>query len=384
MVNDLQPEWLEQVRDVLETLNQGVIISDECPRIVYANAVFLEMTGRTSEELVGSYVKNFFPTEDVPFLLNRIGLAHMHGHDRFEFYLPHSDGNRLPVIVSARQIEDPDGRNFAIVTFTDIVEQKNAESELRRTNLLLEERERAIEEDLLLAARVQQSLAPKSLAWSGGAVVETYYQAARSIGGDFGLVSPGEDYLTVMVCDVSGHGIGSALVANRIYAETLSQIEGGASLTKMLQHLNHFAMQSLGDSVMYFTLAAARMRCDGRQMEFSAAGHPPAMVLRKGHEPKLLESTSAILGCFDDAVSSDSTIKVSLEPGDRVMLYTDGFTENFDSHREMLGIQGLAKIACEACALPLPQMKQQILDRIAAWRFGPATDDMSLVLVEVS
>ncbi len=73
MVNDLQPEWLEQVRDVLETLNQGVIISDECPRIVYANAVFLEMTGRTSEELVGSYVKNFFPPEDVPWLLNRIG-----------------------------------------------------------------------------------------------------------------------------------------------------------------------------------------------------------------------------------------------------------------------------------------------------------------------
>jgi PAS domain S-box-containing protein len=384
MVNELQPEWLEQVRDVLETLNQGVIISDECPRIVYANAVFQQMTGRTSEELVGSYVKNFFPPEDVPFLLNHIGLSHMHGHDRFEFYLPQIDGNRLPVIISARHLEDPDGRNFSIVTFTDIVEQKNAEAELRRTNLLLEERERAIEEDLVLAARVQQSLAPKSLAWSGGAVVETYYQAARSIGGDFGLVSPGEDYLTVMVCDVSGHGIGSALVANRIYAETLSEIERGSSLTKMLQHLNHFAMQSLGDSVMYFTLAAARMRCDGRQIEFSGAGHPPTMLFRKGQEPKLLESASAILGCFDDAVSEDSTIKVPLQAGDRVMLYTDGFTENFNAEREMLGIQGLAKIGCEASFLPLPQMKQQILDRIAAWRFGPATDDMSLVLVEVS
>jgi PAS domain S-box-containing protein len=384
MVNELQPDWLAQVRDVLETLNQGVIISDECPRIVYANAVFLEMTGRTSEELVGQYVKHFFPPEDVPFLLNRIGLAHMHGHDRFEFYLPQADGGRLPVIVSARQLEDPDGRNFAIVTFTDIVEQKNAESALRRTNLLLEERERAIEEDLLLAARVQQSLAPKSLKWSGGAVVETYYQAARSIGGDFGLVSPGDDFLTVMVCDVSGHGIGSALVANRIYTETLSQIESGAGLAPMLQHLNRFVMHSLGDSVMYFTCATARIRCDGREMEFSAAGHPPAMLFRNSPEPMLLESASAILGCFDDAVSSDSTIKIPLLPGDRVMLYTDGFTENFNSQRQMLGIEGLAKIAGEAFELPLPQMKQEILDRIAAWRYGPANDDMSLVLVEVS
>jgi PAS domain S-box-containing protein len=384
MVNELQPEWLAQVRDILETLNQGVIISDECPRIVYANAVFQEMTGRSSEELVGQYVKSFFPAEDVPFLLNRISLAHMHGHDRFEFYLPKRDGGRLPVIVSARQLEDPEGRDFAIVTFTDIVEQKNAEAELRRTNLLLEERERAIEEDLLLAARVQQSLAPKSLAWSGGAVVETYYQAARSIGGDFGLVSPGDDFLTVMVCDVSGHGIGSALVANRIYTETLSQIEAGAGLAPMLQHLNRFVMQSLGDSVMYFTLAAARVRCDGRHMEFSAAGHPPGIILRKGSEPKLLESTNAILGCFNDAVSLDSTIAIPLQAGDRVMLYTDGFTETFNANREMIGIKGLAEIARQASALPLPAMKQQILDRVATWRYGAAADDMSLVLVEVS
>jgi len=383
MVNDLQPEWLEQVRDVLETLNQGVIISDECPRIVYANGVFQEMFGRTSEELVGQYVKNLFPAEDVPWLLNRIGLAHMHGHDRFEFYLPQSDGTRLPVIVSARQLEDPDGRNFAIVTFTDIVEQKNAEAELRRSNLLLEERERAMEEDLLLAARVQQSLAPKALKWAG-ASVETYYHAARTIGGDYGLVRPGDDFLTLLVCDVAGHGIGSALVANRIYSETVSQIEGGATLTPMLRHLNRFVIQSLGDSVMYFTLAAARLSRDGRSMEFSSAGHPPAMIFRRGKLLQLLEPSSMILGTFEDAVSLDSSVNYVLESGDRVMLYTDGFTENFNNHRQMLGVNGLSEIAREALHLPLPQMKQQILDRVAAWRYGPAKDDMSLILFEVS
>ena len=49
----------------------------------------------------------------------------------------------------------------------------------------------------------------------------------------------------------------------------------------------------------------------------------------------------------------------------------------------MLGVKGLAEIAREASTLPLPQMKQQILDRVAAWRDGPAADDMSLILVEV-
>jgi PAS domain S-box-containing protein len=381
-VSELQPEWIEQVRDVLETLNQGVIITDACHQIVFANSVFQEMVGWDAEGYMGKSAMDFFPSEDATKLLGQIAVGQSQGQNRYEFYLPKSDGERLPVVISAKEIEDPDGHFFAIVTFTDIAEQKNAEMDLRRANLLLEARERAIEEDLLLAAGVQQSLAPKSLAWAN-ASVETYYQAARTIGGDYGMVNPGDDYLTLLVCDVSGHGIGSALVANRIYTETISLIEAGAALTPILQHLNRFVIQNLGSFVMYFTVAAARLGRDGRSMEFSAAGHPPAMIFRAGQEPQLLDSASTILGCFNDIVAADSAITLPLEAGDRVMLYTDGFTENFDSHNEMLGVTGLARIAQEASHLPLPQMKQRILDRVAAWRSGPAADDMSLILVEV-
>jgi PAS domain S-box-containing protein len=382
-LSDFQPEWLVQVRDVLETLNQGVIITDECPRVVYSNAVFQEMVGLGADDLIGRYVKDFFPPEDVPKLLNRIGLGRLQGQDRFEFYLPQLNGDHLPVVIAARQLEDPDGRMFSVVTFTDIAEQKSAEMALRRANLMLEARERALEEDLHLAALVQQSLAPKSLVWAA-ASVESYYQAARTIGGDYGLVTPGADDLTLMVCDVSGHGIGSALVANRIYTETTSLIESGAALTPMLQHLNQFTIQNLGSFIMYFTLAAARLSRDGRSLEFSSAGHPPAMIFRQGQAPRFLESESTILGCFPDAVGQDSAVKIALEAGDRVMLYTDGFTESFDSRGEMLGVKGLAEIAREASSMPLCVMKQHILDRVTDWREGPAADDMSLILLEVS
>jgi len=381
-LSELQPEWLAQVRDVLETLNQGIIVSDECPRIVYTNAVFREMIGRNDDELVGQYVKDLFPSEDVPLLLHQIEVGRTHGRNRFEFYLPQASGDRLPVVIAARELEDPDGRIFAIVTFTDITEQKNAEMDLRQANIQLEARERAMDEDLLLAARVQQSLAPQSLAWAATSV-ETYYQAARTIGGDYGVVAPGDDYLTLVVCDVSGHGIGSALVANRIYTETISMIEANVELTPMLQHLNRFVIQNLGSSIMYFTLAAARLSRDGRSLQFSSAGHPPAFILRPGEAPRFLQSASTILGCFNDAVRQESAVEIALEAGDRVMLYTDGFTENFNSRREMLGVNGLADIAREASTLPLSEMKQRILDRVAAWRDGPATDDMSLILVEV-
>ena len=77
---------------------------------------------------------------------------------------------------------------------------------------------------------MQQSLAPQSLVW-GNLRVDSYFHPVRTIGGDFGLVSSlDDDHLSLLVCDVSGHGIGSALVANRIYAETITQLRTQSGL----------------------------------------------------------------------------------------------------------------------------------------------------------
>jgi serine phosphatase RsbU (regulator of sigma subunit) len=220
------------------------------------------------------------------------------------------------------------------------------------------------------------------LTW-GKVLVETFYQPVRTIGGDFGLVAPRGDNLSLMVCDVSGHGIGSALVANRIYTETMSQIERGIGLGAMMKHLNTFVKGNLGSSVFYFTMVAARLNYEDRSLEFAGAGHPPAMIVQPGETPRLLESRSAVLGLLDDAVDNEASIEVPVQPGDRVVIYTDGFTESFNKHSDMLGVEGFAEMVREASKLPLPEMKRQILARIEAWRSGPAADDMSLVLIEV-
>ena len=186
-----------------------------------------------------------------------------------------------------------------------------------------------------------------------------------------------------MVSDISGHGISSALIANRIYTETMSLIERGEGLGPMLRHLNQFAKRDLSSAVFYFTLVAARLDREARILEFAGAGHPPALVVRPGHPPRLLESQSAVLGLLDNAVHCEATIKIPLEAGDRVVIYTDGFTESFNARREMLGVEGFSEILRQTAALSLPDMKQEIVNRVAAWRGGPATDDMSLVVVQV-
>ncbi len=379
---EIPHEWLDGVVGILESLNQGVLINNDCGDVVFANALYLKMVGKSADDVIGSKVTSWYPPEDSQALQRQIERRQREGSNLFEFYVPRHDGSRLPVVITARQIEDPDGGIYSIVTLTDISAQKRAENELREVNVQLEQRHREIEEDLLLAARVQQSLAPGSLMW-GGAAVETFYQPVRTIGGDFGLVAPRPDHLSLMICDVSGHGIGSALVANRIYTETMSQIERGAGLAPMMEHLNRFVIGSLRSSVFYFTVVAARLDLAARTLEFVGAGHPPAMIVKPGEVPRLLESRSSVLGLLHDAVDVENPMKVPLESGDRVILYTDGFTESFNTRDDMLGVEGLADIVRETSKLPLPAMTQEIVNRVAAFRHGPPADDMSLVAVEI-
>ena len=382
-VDSERPQSLQQMEPILETLNDGVVIADESDQILFVNTVFEEMTGIPRSEIIGHDARQLYDRAEEFALTQafRQKILEM-GRSREEFLLPTKGGGRLPVVASVRVTRRPEGGSFAVATLTDISEQKRTEDKLRAANARLAEYRREIERDLVLAARVQQSLAPKPILW-GGLRVDTFYQPARRIGGDFGLVAPlNEEHLNLLVCDVSGHGISSALIANRIYLETITLLGNRAPLADMLRQLNSLVIQNVGVSGFFFTLAAARINRGGRTMEFAGAGHPPAMIVQPGAEPRLLPSRSMILGTLPDAVGADATLYTEIEPGDRIVLYTDGLTDVFDSRGEMLKVEGLQNFVREAALLPFDEMKQSILDRVAAWRDGPPVDDESLVLVE--
>jgi len=343
----------------------------------------VEMAGYPLEEALGRGPGHFFEGEDLDRATTFLAKGHQEGSTRFEFFVPRRDGTRIPAIISARNIEDIDGRQFTVITFTDITEQKRAQEQLREANIQLEERQQEIERELALAARVQRSLAPQGLLW-GPFAVETHYMPVSSIGGDFGLVTPlGGDALNLLVCDVTGHGISSALIANRIYTESLHLLEDSVLPGDMLRRLNDFVLQHIRVSGFYFSLAIARLHDHQRRLSFASAGHPPAFWATPGGEIRRLESRSMVLGMLEQAVAADPCEEIQLTAGDRLVLYTDGLTEVFDQRGEMLGLDGLEEAVRETARRPFDQMTQGILDSVSAWRHGPITDDVSLVLVEV-
>jgi hypothetical protein len=325
------------------------------------------MTGFPRHELIGVDASSFYSSQEWSFLTQQVDIAFSAGHNRHSFVLPQRGGGRLPVIISSRTIRNSAGR-FGIVTFTDLSEQVRAEQELRSANMELRKRQMEIEEDLRLAARVQRSLTPRSLTWKGMSV-DSFYHPVHTIGGDFALVnSVNHEDLSLLVCDVSGHGIGSALVANRIYSEAAVHLRSGIPLVDMFSELNRFLIQEIDSSGMFVTAAAARIDAQQRTMFFAGAGHPPAMVARRGQSPILLESRSMILGALPEAVeitpqSSSSRMTASF------CIPTE--LPKFSIPGEMLGIEGVQK----SSAVPLSASRPNEAGHSRRWLRGVRTAD---------
>lgn len=375
--------WLKQMEGILELLNEAVVITDEDASILFVNGCMERLLSLPRSELIGKTAKSFYSGEDYDFTLARIALIKGVGYDRSEFFVPRPDGIRVPVILSTRELEAPDGKRFSVITCTDITEQKKAEQSLREANAQLERRAEEMDRELALACRVQESLAPQPMHF-GRLAVETYYNPAGTIGGDFGLVVPYDGtHLDLLLSDISGHGISSALLANRIYTETISLLHHGMELDEMLQTLNHFVIHHIGIDGFVFTMVAARLDQNGRRLVYAAAGHPPALLISSGGKVRQLQPLGSVLGGLEEAVPKKTSQEFKLSAGDRLLLYSDGLIEVWNRDDEILGVEGLEKIVRSASVLPLPQMRQAIIDGVNSYSAEPLRDDVTLILAEI-
>ena len=376
-----KPEWLLKAEPVFDSVNEAVVISEK-GRILFANQTMLRITGYDQADVVGHEHIDFFEPADQQYILDQIAIRNRQGHNRFEYYVLAKSGEHIPVIISSRIHHDSEQREFVIVSITDIREQKKTEACLRDAYAQLEERQEEIDDELALAGRVQKSLAPSNLRW-GQVHVESYYSPVRTVGGDFGLVYPRGQELHCIICDVAGHGIGSALLANRVYSVTLHELSHEGDVSDLFDRLNSFLMNEIAVPGFFMTMAWARIHRNARWLQFTSAGHPPALHVRKDGTIEELAARSVPIGLFKSLPAPDKNISLELKPGERLILYSDGLTEVFNADGQILSTEDFQMMIRENAHLSLCDMKQAILDFLAKFRNGPPTDDISLILIEV-
>lgn len=201
---------------------------------------------------------------------------------------------------------------------------------------LTDEQRRSLEDDLQLAAQIQRNLLPAANIKTDVWEVDFVYEPARVVSGDYcDVISlPGESYF--ILGDVSGKGMAASLLMSNLHAMFHSLVPLGLPLEDLMARANRiFCENTLSNH--FATLICLKADRSG-EVEFCNAGHLPPVILRQG-ETEVFNSSDLPLGMFCEV--GFETHKLTLNPGDALLLYTDGVTETTNHDGDEFGIERL-------------------------------------------
>lgn len=238
--------------------------------------------------------------------------------------------------------------------------------------------------ELVQARRLHEALFPPQI--SDGPIRLAYrYEPMRDIGGDFLFVHTAPSgTLSVVLIDVSGHGIPAALAVNRIHGELqrLVAVQPEVGPDALLKDINTYALAALGAQGVFATAMCVRFDADARALTWASAGHPTAFVRSTDGEMHELASTATMLGILDASEYDPSPKSLAFSPGDRLLAYTDGAMEARDAWGKELSMPGIAKLARAGWAAGEASVADLVMRAVVAHRDGGPMDDTLIVEVE--
>lgn len=239
----------------------------------------------------------------------------------------------------------------------------------------------ALERDLALASQVQATLLPPrtfaTVGWTG----HYTYTPHGTVGGDYvDVIMPagGNGDVFVFVGDISGKGVAAAMLMSHLHAAMRAMTNRHCSLGDLLAKAN-VMLHGASMTSLYATLAAVRLSADGT-VEIATAGHPPLfLVSTSGARP--LSTPGLPIGLFAGAEYTTKT--VSTEPGDAVVLYTDGVSESVDAEDRELGVQSIGW-TLDRSTQTFPKALVQSVESAASSHRGGAqpSDDVTVAAIQ--
>ncbi len=233
--------------------------------------------------------------------------------------------------------------------------------------------------ELSAARQIHDAMFPEPV--TDGPVRVTYrYEPMRQIGGDYVFVRSDKNAITVVLIDVTGHGVGAALTVNRLHGEVsrLLAEEPDIGPGDLLGGLNRYLHITLAKHSVYATAMCIRAELASETIRYANAGHPPAFLMRSGGKLEHLDSTTFLLGVCEGVDFQPNEQAIGFVPGDRLIAYTDGATEALNEDGRQLRVGGLESVV-RGLDGSEDDWTQHIVDAVDAHRHGPAQDDTLVI-----
>jgi phosphoserine phosphatase RsbU/P len=234
--------------------------------------------------------------------------------------------------------------------------------------------------DLEVARQIQFGLLPFEPLEREGVKVATVMRPANTVGGDyFDLIDIGERQLAIAVGDVAGKGMPAALLMALLQGSLRTLLSAGFRGSELMAKLNRHLCASIPSNRLV-TLFYGELDLDTGCLRHVNGGHNPPFVLAAGSRPTRLPATGMALGVAPDA--GYESVTLSLAPGDRLVLYTDGITEAEDSRDQEFGEERLCgwleAIRDEPCEQLVASVLAEVLRHCGSVR---PRDDMTVMCV---
>jgi PAS domain S-box-containing protein len=364
-------------RMLWESSPDAVLLMDSDSRIHFANPAVEAVFGYKADEVVGQTLAQLLPKD-------------LRSNDAtgVEDYLRTGRRDSLPRIIETvgRCKDERDivtevtfshmelnGQRRHVAFIRDITARKRAERELRDN-----------QEQFRVAREIQQRLFPKSAPEISGIDLAGVTYPAEATGGDyFDYLHMPNDAIGIVVADVTGHGVGPALLMaeTRAYLRTLAA--NRENLGDILTAVNRILAEDIGGE-RYVTLFLGRVETSSKRFVYASAGHPTGYVIAAdGGVKQLLKRTGIPLGIRPDTNYSGDA-HVDLTGGDIVLLLTDGIEETMAPDESFFGIERTLDVVRANRDKPAREILEQLYRAVREFsRNAPQLDDVTAILFKV-
>ncbi|PJZ50358.1 PP2C family protein-serine/threonine phosphatase [Leptospira saintgironsiae] len=254
---------------------------------------------------------------------------------------------------------------------------------IRNYSLLVDEVEKKrIVRDLNMAAVLDKTLHLPELETIKSVQLGYFTLPAVGISGDYlDILKLSPKRQLLFLGDVSGHGLGSGYLVSAVRGIIRRQLGNSSSLPDIFRAINLFLIERYRGSEFMTSIAGIYNASDGA-FSFVNAGHTPPICIRKGGRIELRNETQRVLGVLP---TDYRILTIHLNPGDKLVLFTDGVTETFDDNEEIFGEENLLRILSlnhDKDAQSLADLIKKTLEEFRNYK--EPSDDISFVCLEVS